>query len=239
MIRRLKKDVLPQLPNNITSVIPLELSNEKTYRRAYNDFIDYILETKGTKAADKAAKAEHLVKIGYLNQLAYQGKKKAVIEWIKEYLETENKLIVFGINKAVIQDLQGAFKDCSVVIDGNTPMENRHALAERFNNDPEIKLFIGNIKAASEGLTLMSSKAVAFVQWWWTPGKQDQAASRCHGIGQKADKVSTYYLAAKNSIDEDMLEMLDVKRKIVSGILDGAKEEEVSLIDIMYNRHKK
>jgi hypothetical protein len=51
--------------------------------------------------------------------------------------------------------------------------------------------------------------------------------------------VSTYYLAAKNSIDEDMLEMLDVKRKIVSGILDGAKEEEVSLIDIMYNRHKK
>jgi SNF2 family DNA or RNA helicase len=239
MIRRLKKDVLPQLPDNITSVIPLELSNEKTYRRAYNDFIDYILETKGTKAADKAAKAEHLVKIGYLNQLAYQGKKKAVIDWIKEYLETEDKLIVFGINKAVIQDLQGAFKDVSVVIDGSTPMNQRHALAERFNNDPEIKLFIGNIKAASEGLTLMSSKAVAFIQWWWTPGKQDQAASRCHGIGQKADKVSTYYLAAKNSIDEDMLEMLDVKRKIVKGVLDGGDEENVSLVDIMYNRHKK
>jgi SWI/SNF-related matrix-associated actin-dependent regulator 1 of chromatin subfamily A len=239
MIRRLKKDVLPQLPQKVRSVIPLELSNEKTYRRAYNDFIDYLMETKGIKAADKAAKAEHLVKIENLKQLSYQGKKKAVIEWIKEYLETENKLVVFGVHKAVIQDLQGVFKDCSVVIDGNTPVNQRQAIADRFNNDPKINLFIGNIKAASEGLTLTASKATAFVEYWWTPGKQDQAEDRVHKIGQEADSVTAYYLAAKNSIDEDMLEMLDVKRKIVSGVLDGGKEEEVSLVDIMYNRHKK
>jgi SNF2 family DNA or RNA helicase len=239
MIRRLKKDVLPQLPQKVRSVIPLELSNEKTYRRAYNDFINYLMETKGVKAADKAAKAEHLVKIENLKQLSYQGKKKAVIEWIKEYLETENKLVVFGVHKAVIQDLQGVFNDCSVVIDGNTPVNQRQDIADRFNNDPKINLFIGNIKAASEGLTLTASKATAFVEYWWSPGKQDQAEDRVHRIGQEADSVTAYYLAAKNSIDEDMLEMLDVKRKIVSGILDGGKEEEVSLVDIMYNRHKK
>jgi SWI/SNF-related matrix-associated actin-dependent regulator 1 of chromatin subfamily A len=239
MIRRLKKDVLPQLPEKVRTVIPLELSNTKTYQKAYNDFLSYLLETKGLKAADKAKKAEHLVKIEHLKQLAYQGKKKAVIEWVKEYLETENKLVIFGIHKAVIQDLQGAFKDVSVVVDGNTPVNDRQAIADRFQNDPNIKLFIGNIKAASEGLTLTASKATAFVEYWWNSGKQDQAEDRVHRIGQEADSVTAYYLAAKNSIDEDMLEMLDVKRKIVKGVLDGGDEENVSLVDIMYNRHKK
>jgi SWI/SNF-related matrix-associated actin-dependent regulator 1 of chromatin subfamily A len=239
MIRRLKVDVLPQLPKKVRVVIPLELSNEKTYQKAYNDFLSYVLETKGLKAVNKAKKAEHLVKIEQLKQLAYQGKKKAVIEWVKEYLETENKLVIFGIHKDVIKDLKDAFKDVSVVVDGNTPVNDRQAIADRFQTDPKIKLFIGGLKPASEGLTLTASKATAFVEYWWNSSKQDQAEDRVHRIGQEADSVTAYYLAAKNSIDEDMLEMLDKKRKIVTGILDGKSEEDVSLIDIMYNRHKK
>jgi len=236
MIRRLKKDVLPELPAKVRSVIPLELSNEKTYRKAHNDFLTYLLETKGSKAADKAKKAEHLVKLENLKQLAYKGKKKEVVNWIKEYLETEDKLVVFGIHKEVIHDLKNEFKDICVVIDGDTPVNTRQDIASRFQNDPKIRLFIGNIKAASEGLTLTASKATAFVECWFTPGKQEQAESRTHRIGQEADSVTAYYLVAKNSVDEDMIEMLDIKRKIVSGVLDGGDPDSVSLMDIMYQK---
>ncbi len=239
MIRRLKKEVLPQLPKTMRIVIPMELSNEKTYREAHKNFLNYLLETKGEKIAKKAAKAEHLVKIEHLKQLAYKGKKKAVITWIKDYLETEDKLIVFGIHKTVINDLYDAFKGVCVKIDGSTPVNDRQNIVNEFQNNPKIKLFIGNIKAASEGITLTASKATAFVEYWWNSGKQDQAEARCSRIGQTANSVTAYYLAAKNSIDEDMLQMLDEKRKVVSGVLDGGKEESISLLDIMYKNMKK
>jgi SNF2 family DNA or RNA helicase len=238
MIRRLKKDVLPQLPKKRRVVIPLELSNEKQYRNAHDNFLEFIKETKGKKAADKAAQAEQLTKIEALKQLAYKGKKKAVINWIKEYLETEEKLVVFGIHKEVIQDLKKEFNDMCVVVDGSTPVNTRQSIADQFQNNAKIRVFIGNIKAASEGLTLTAANATAFVEFWWTPGKQDQAEDRVHRIGQTSDSVSAYYLAAKNSIDIAMLEMLDVKRKIVSGVLDGGDPDSVSLIDIMKQKLK-
>src|SRR5690606_31128859 len=97
MIRRRKADVLKDLPEKLYSFVPMELDNEKEYRTAEAEFIEYLRNVKGKEAAEKAKKAEHLVKIEELKQLAVKGKMKQAISWIKDFIEDGNKLVVFAV----------------------------------------------------------------------------------------------------------------------------------------------
>lgn len=233
MIRRKKEEVLPELPLKRRVVIPMEISNRSTYERAESNLIDFLRETLGNEAADKASQAEALVEIEKLKQLSYQGKKKAVINWIKDYLETEDKLVVFATHTAVLDYLESQFGKICVRIDGKVPSGKRQGIVDKFQTDPKIKLFLGNIKAAGVGITLTAAHTTCFVELGWTPGLHDQAEDRVHRIGQKSDSVTAYYLIAGNTIEERILEMLDSKRKILDGVLDGGMEESVSLVKML------
>jgi len=235
MIRRKKEDVLPDLPKKRRIVIPVEITNRKKYDLAERDIIEFLRNTVGKDAAEKAGNAEALVEISKLRELAYQGKKKAVVRWVTDYLETENKLVIFAIHKEVLDYLEEYFKDICVRIDGQTPVNNRQNIVDQFQTDPKIKLFLGNVKAAGVGLTLTAANSTCFVEFPWSPGQSDQAEDRVHRIGQESDSVNAYYLVAEKTIDIKFLEMLDEKRKIVDGVLDGKTVENVSLIKILLN----
>ncbi len=225
MIRRLKRDVLPELPAKLYSHVPMPLSNKTAYRRAEKDFIGWIRQEKGNAAARSAKQAETLVRIGILRRLAAQGKVKAAIEWIKNFLEVEDKLVVFAVHKDVIDAIMTQFGDTAVKIDGSVKTINRDTAVRRFQEDPKIKLFVGNIKAAGIGLTLTASSAVAFLELPWTPGEVVQAEDRCHRIGQK-DTVNVYYLLAPNTIEGSMARLIDSKRNVIDEIIDGANPRE-------------
>jgi SNF2 family DNA or RNA helicase len=229
MIRRRKADVLKDLPEKLYSFVPMELSNETEYRAAEEEFIQYIRFTKGKEAAEKAKKAEHLVKIEALKQLAVKGKLKQAINWIRDFIEDESKLVIFAVHKEVIDQLMNEFKEIAVKIDGSTPTPERHKAVEAFQSDPNIKLFIGNIQAAGVGLTLTASSAVAFLELPWTPGELQQAEDRCHRIGQK-NAVNIYYLLAENSVEYKLARLLDRKKEVLSAVIDGKPVEEKSLI---------
>lgn len=229
MIRRRKADVLKDLPEKLYSFVPMELSNETEYRAAEEEFIQYIRFTKGKEAAEKAKKAEHLVKIEALKQLAVKGKLKQAINWIRDFIEDESKLVIFAVHKEVIDQLMNEFKEIAVKIDGSTPTPERHKAVEAFQSDPNIKLFIGNIQAAGVGLTLTASSAVAFLELPWTPGELQQAEDRCHRIGQK-NAVNIYYLLAENSVEYKLAKLLDRKKEVLSAVIDGKPVEEKSLI---------
>jgi SWI/SNF-related matrix-associated actin-dependent regulator 1 of chromatin subfamily A len=193
MLRRLKKDVLQDLPEKVRSVIPLSLSNRSEYNRASADFLGWLESQEGGK--DKMASAERaetLVRLEKLKQLCVQGKYKGCVEWIENYLEQEEKLVVFCTHKAVVQKLASHFKARGVVLDGETAPSQRQVVVDRFQNDPSIKLFIGNIKAAGIGITLTAASATCFLELGWTPGEHDQAEDRVHRIGQKSDSVNAY-----------------------------------------------
>ena len=229
MIRRRKADVLKDLPEKLYSFVPMELANETEYRIAEEEFIEYLRGVKGKEAAEKAKKAEHLVKIEALKQLAVKGKMKQAINWIRDFIEDGSKLVVFAVHKEVIDKLMNEFKDVAVKLYGECSQKERNEAVERFQNDPNIKLFIGNIQAAGVGLTLTAASAVAFLELPWTPGELQQAEDRCHRIGQK-NAVNIYYLLAENSVEYKLARLLDKKKKVLSAVIDGKLVEEKSLI---------
>lgn len=229
MIRRRKMDVLKDLPDKIRSLVPVELDNEEEYNQAEKDVIGFIRERRGEEAADRASNAEVVVKIEQLKQLAVKGKLAAVVEWIQDFMETDEKLVVFATHKFVIDRLMAEFPG-SVKIDGSTSLEERNKNVEAFQNNPKVRLFIGNIKAAGVGLTLTAASNVAVLELPWTPGDLKQAEDRCHRIGQK-DTVNVHILFANGTIDGDIARLLEKKAKVLDAVLDGkASNDEESLL---------
>jgi SWI/SNF-related matrix-associated actin-dependent regulator 1 of chromatin subfamily A len=222
MIRRLKKDVLKDLPEKLYSFVPLELSKEgkEEYTMAENMFIDYLSENYGEERAIKAVNAEVLVQYAELKKLAVKGCLKESIAWIKDFLDVDGKLVVFATHKFVIEELMKEFGNVAVKIDGSVSIENRQKAIDKFQNDDSCRLFVGNIKAAGVGITLTASSNVAFLELPWTPGELRQAIDRVHRIGQK-NCVNVHYLFAINTIMDKIARLIDQKQKIIDSVLDG------------------
>ena len=237
MIRRKKEDVLTDLPAKVYGTIPFEISNQKEYKRAKNDFIQYITETKGKKAADRANNAEVLTKIGTLKQVAVRGKMKQTKNWIHNFIESNGKLVIFAVHKKIIDGLMEEFGDKAVKIDGSVSGQKREETVEQFQNDESIRLFVGNIQAAGVGITLTAASNVAFLELPWTPGEVRQATDRVHRIGQQ-ESVNVYYLIASGTIEEDMAELIDKKQKTLDKVLDGKETEDESLLTELIKQYQ-
>lgn len=217
MIRRLKKDVLKDLPPKVRSVIPMKIKAQD--RRMYEE-ADRALEL-AILNKDKNA----LSKLEALKQASFKAKKNSMIDWIKEYLEINDKLVVFIWHKESCDLLESEFKNISVSITGKTPVGERQKIVEKFQTNPKIKLFIGQIKSAGVGLTLTQSRAVAFLEFGTTAPGMEQAEDRVHRIGQKADSVLAYYLTMENSIDEQIMEVLNRRNKDLKRVMNDEDED--------------
>jgi SNF2 family DNA or RNA helicase len=136
--------------------------------------------------------------------------------------------VVFAVHKTTVDALMEEFKDMAVKIDGSCSAAKRDSAVKEFQNNPEIKLFVGNIQAAGTGLTLTAASAVAFLELPWTPGELSQAADRCHRIGQK-NTVNVYYLLAAGSIEEKIAEILDEKKTVLDAVVDGEEAKDIGL----------
>ena len=237
MIRRLKRDVLKELPGKTFSFIPMELNNTKEYKEAERSFIDYIRQTQGDEVAEKLRRVEQLARIEGLKQLAVKGKLNQVIEWVKDFLETGNKLVVFTSHHFTIDALSEAFPTGTVMFDGRCTDLQKQQAKNDFQNNDEIRLFLGNLKSAGEGITLTASSNVAIIELPWSPKTIDQAGDRVDRIGQKF-AVNIYYLLAKNTIEEKIARLLDQRRKMTDGIVDGKETEQESLLGELMKEYK-
>ena len=237
MLRRKKEDVLTDLPDKTYSVLEMEIANRQEYRRAEADFIAWVEDTKGRDAAKKAENAEAFAMIEGLKQLTIKGKIKTCIEWIKDFIDIDGKLVVFATHKSTIKILMNEFKDKAVKIDGSVPQKARQEAVDRFQNDNSVRLFVGNIKAAGVGITLTAASNVAFIEFPWGPGDLDQAADRCHRIGQK-NAVNIYYLIGQDTIEGKIANLIDSKRKVLDAVLDGKETDEGSLFSELIQSYK-
>jgi len=239
MIRRLKKDVLKELPDKMTSFVPIQIDNEEEYRLAQSDFINYIRNTKGNMAAERASSAETLTQINMLRQLAIKGKMAGVIDWITEFLESGKKLVLFATHINTIDMLMDAFPKISVRYDGTVNQTDRDKNVRKFQEDPDIKMFIGMLdtqgKPAGLGITLTAADTTATLENQWSPGVHDQADDRIHRIGQK-NACTNYKLMAAGTIDEKFAKLLDAKRKVIDSIMDGKETDPGSLLSELINQ---
>jgi len=238
MIRRVKVDVLKDLPPKRRTVVPMEITNRKEYRRAEKDFIQWVNETSGKMKAEKASVAEALVKIGELKRLAVKGKLDACVEWIRDFLESGEKLVVFAVHQFVIERLMEEFKDVAVKVDGSVSMDKRQDAVDQFQTIENVRLFVGNVKAAGVGLTLTKASNTCFLELEWTPGIHDQAEDRVHRIGQEAESVTAWYLLADATMEQEIAQLIDEKRKILAQVLDGKDVDESSMLSELLKKYK-
>ena len=223
MIRRYKNDVLSQLPPKIRSVVPLTVSSSD---RAKYDDIDRQFEQDIING--KKSHKDQIGHISHLKQGAYEAKKRAVVAWIKEYLElTDKKLVIFIYHHSTYDSLMAEFGYTSVGLTGETPVKERQKIVDKFQNDKKIRLFIGQIKASGVGLTLTEAPATCFVEFGQSWVQHEQAEDRVHRIGQKADSVMAYYLVLDNSIETDIMSALNDKNKNIKRVLNDKEAEDL------------
>ena len=221
MIRRLKKDVLTELPPKTRQVIAIEpkkgltklLNSEKL---SYDDYVakhgkDDIDPPDFTEMS-KVMKEVAIAMIPY------------AIEYLKEVLseKEEQKVAVWTHHHEVSDALIAAFGSEAVCVDGRVSIENRQLAVDGFQTDPRIKMFIGSIQAAGIGLTLTAASLALFVERSWTPALVTQAEDRLHRIGQK-ENVLIRHLVFNGSQDQRQVQALVRKQEIADRVLDKEK----------------
>jgi SWI/SNF-related matrix-associated actin-dependent regulator 1 of chromatin subfamily A len=219
-------------------MIPFELNNQKEYDSAENNFISFIKSTRGKDAAIKASNAEQLAQMEVLKQLAVQGKLDDVILWIKDFLKSGEKLVVFAHHIFVINALMEVFKNIAVKIDGSVSSIQRDKNIQAFQTNKSIPLIIGNIQAMGILITLTAASNVVHVELPWTPGKLAQDEDRVHRITQ-TKSVTSYFLLARDTIEERIAHILDRKQKISDQIIDGKLSEKESMLTELINDYLK
>jgi superfamily II DNA or RNA helicase len=234
MLRRLKSEVLTELSPKVRTVLPMEIINRREYARAEADFLSWLAEKEGSAAAEKAAQAEALVFINKMKQLTAYGKLDAINSWIQDVLDQGEKLIVFAVHHAMVDAIMAKFGDIAVKLTGKESQEQRQEAVDGFQNNDNIRLFVGNIKAAGVGITLTAATYVAFTELGWTPGEHDQAEDRAHRIGQLGS-VNVYYLIAANTIEEEIATLIDKKRQVLTQVLDGKETKRGEMLKELLN----
>ena len=227
MIRRLKKEVLHQLPPKRRTKFEIECDKAIVTR----------IKNHYTK------KKEHRLSMAEIYKLTGLAKMKGITAYIKDLIEAEVKFLIFAHHHVVMNAIERVLiqhKVGYIRIDGNVNGQERFNLVERFQTNEDCMVALLSINAASTGITLTAASLVVFAELTWTPAVMIQAEDRVHRIGQEDSRVDVYYLYGKDTLDEYIFSKLDQKLIIVSTTLDD-KRERMGLKDKLQkgSEHKK
>lgn len=233
MIRREKAKVLPQLPDKTRVDLYIEISNDKEYNLAAEDLAAYLQEY--TECTDweirRKMRMEALVKFMTLRSLATKGKIAQAVDFIRTFLDSGKKLIVFCSLHEIVDELQKVFPR-AVTVTGRDSAVNKQASVDAFQNNPNVQLIICSIKAAGVGLTLTAASDVAFIELAWTYADCCQCEDRAHRIGQK-DNVTCYYLLGRGTIDHTIYRLIHRKKSIANEIMNA--DDEIPTDEMYFN----
>lgn len=254
MIRRNKEDVFEELPPLRDAVQYMTTSDKDMaeYRRIEADVVEFLAQRARELAEEagedpdgaywekrlRAEAAEHLVRISVLKGAVVDLKHKSVLSWLDNFLEeSDEKIIVFAERIEIVEMLADHFGASAVKIRGGVKNEDRMAAVKRFQEDPTCRVFVGNMAAASEGLTLTAASNVAFVEQAWSPSTHEQCASRAWGRVSDLHGCTAWYLLVDKSIDTDIRALLEKKKEVIQAVTDGVEVEKQGsiLADLVVN----
>jgi len=236
ILRRLKKDVLKDLPKKFHERLDIELS--KVERDAYEELQARFAEAMaGVLEEDQDTAATTFLQwftraqqICSSLEIVGLGDKSSKIDelkhFVKDYADDE-KIIIFSrfaeMTKIVCRELK-AYNPLH--LHGGITQNKRQPLIDAFQEKPEHRLFVSTLKAGGVGLTLTEATIVARLDRWVSPTANDQAEDRAHRIGQRND-VTIVDFVVKDSIEERILEMLNKKLRMIASLIaaDGDDEE--------------
>jgi len=213
VIRRLKKQVLPELPDKQRNDLFIEL--DKDERQDYNDLLDELFRTwhfNGKATVSTMPKIQ-----GFLSNKKLERAK----EIIDEFLDADRAILIFSIYIDPLKQLKEHYGDQAELLYGQTSAKERRAIVQRMVNG-ESKVGLVGLHAGGMGLDGLQHviDTVIFLNQDWVPGIHEQAEDRTHRIGQK-EKVQIFYLLCDDTIDEDMRVLLAEKQKVIDTVADG------------------
>jgi len=256
MLRRLKRDVLSQLPEKLPpEVEKLELTpiqkNEYEYilgkeTERLNSLVDRYKDQKNFNFIMKQNIISAIQKLrqicNFPSKSIESPKMYRLREIILELIKNEEKVVVFtnfvkeGLEKIVKNLKMYINPEYIVVYHGKMSHEEKRKAVENFQNNPKKYIFIGTITSAGEGLTLTQASYAVFFDLHWNPAKIWQAEDRIHRIGQ-TKRVNIYNLVMKGTIEEKILQKLEEKKKLIENVIDDIdnKEDEILSLNDLAN----
>ena len=228
VIRRLKSEVLPDLPPKVRTFLPVQLdkSQRQEYDQAMLDWNHQYEEYMNFGGMPKGFVLNMLTNLRHECGLM---KVKPAADWVVNYRDSTGKpIVIFCHHRDVLSNLQSEIEDRDIhtaVISGDVPAEERTRIVSNFQAG-HIPVLICNTVAAKEGITLTAADTVLFIEREWVPSHEEQAEDRVYRIGQDSDSVHAIYLSCIGTIDEHFDRVVEQKRMVVKAVLDGATAGE-------------
>ena len=231
MLRRLKKDVIKELPEKIEKRYYVDLTNEQ--KKIYGVFVKDIKRKieESSFLENKITIFSYLTKLRQLcldpsviieNYEGGSGKIDCAIDIIKENIEEHPKIILFSQFTSVLNNIKKSFEKNDIeyiYLDGSTNAKQRISLVNEFNESKNKLVFLISLKAGGTGLNLTSADIVIHFDPWWNPSIEEQATDRTHRIGQK-NVVQVFKLVAEGTIEEKILKLQDEKKSLINDVMN-------------------
>lgn len=236
ILRRLKEDVLSELPEKLEKKYLVEMKGKQ--KQLYSFYVKAIKNQLNENKSSEKSGRDKINLFAYLTKLReicldpslvvpdYTGessKLTVVKEIVKDASESGKKILLFSQFTSVLKKIEEDFKKEEIsylYLDGGTSAKDRVERVKKFNEDSNIKVFLISLKAGGVGLNLTSASMVIHFDPWWNPAVEDQATDRAHRFGQE-NKVEVIKLVAKDTIEEKIVLMQEDKRELIKSLMDG------------------
>src|ERR1051326_1490647 len=236
ILRRTKQQVAKELPEKLEQTIYCEMDERQ--RRQYEELRAYyrqsLLEKVSRQGINKSKIQilEALLRLrqtachpalvaGPVDDVTPNAKLDVLLPRLSEVTEEGHKAIVFSQFTSFLSIVRRRLDQQGVAyeyLDGKT--RNRGVAVERFQSDPDCKLFLISLKAGGQGLNLTAAEYVFLLDPWWNPAVEAQAIDRAHRIGQM-NRVFAYRLITRDTVEEKVLELQSTKRELADAIINA------------------
>ena len=218
-LRRVKDDLKDMVPKTI-KYLHYEMDDEE--HDSYNDLWEGYLELQEDK--EKTEKNKKLIEVSLMRQWLADKMIPKTISLVRKCVDLGHKVIIFCAYDNEIEKFKEEFKDCCVFHNGKINEKKKTKAVDKFQNDDNVKVFIGNIFSAGVGLTLISADVVVFNNFSFTPSDNKQAEDRVHRIGQ-TKPCTIYYQSFNGTYFDKMLEIVHNKQEVIDKIIVSEKEK--------------
>lgn len=234
ILRRLKKDVIKELPPKIEKKLLIEMTDEQ--KTLYSSYLDSAKKEIDREISDKGFNKSKIKILSILTRLrqiccdptvfiedySYEsGKMLALDDLLEETLNEGHRVLLFSQFTSVLKNIRKRLDKNEITymyLDGNTKSEARHEMVMDFNKG-ETSVFLISLKAGGTGLNLTGADVVIHFDPWWNPAVEDQATDRAHRIGQEKT-VEVIKLLAQGTIEEKIFNLQQKKKEMIKSVID-------------------
>lgn len=234
ILRRIKEEVLLELPDKTITVLNNEMEEEQ--QKIYLSYMQKAKNEALQEIKDRGIEKSHIKILALLMRLRqicchpnlflddYKGESSKLnqcIEVIKDAVESGHKILLFSTYTAMFPMIEKILNKENIEyskLTGQTKVGERIKLVDEFNENENKKVFLISLKAGGTGLNLIGADMVIHYDPWWNLSAENQATDRTYRIGQKKN-VQVYKLITKNSIEERIYELQEKKAKLIDNML--------------------